>query len=133
MSDPILNGTNPDADRRLMDDVLSAPDPFDGGCPADTMPMVFDLPISTKAAKFDAAHETHSRLVNLLRKAYTEANDAADKAYDHAAEQVAGPDRDAAYRAYIETARIRDGVARAWDILLKAYSETARRYSIVRK
>jgi hypothetical protein len=35
MSDPILNGTNPAADRRLMDDVMSAPDPFDGGCAHD--------------------------------------------------------------------------------------------------
>jgi hypothetical protein len=38
MSDPILNGTNPAADRRLMADVISAPDPFDGGCPADVLP-----------------------------------------------------------------------------------------------
>ena len=133
MSDPILNGTNPAADRRLMDDVMSAPDPFDGGCPADTMPMVYDLPISTKAAKFDAAHETHSRLVSLVRKAYQDANEAADKAYDWLLQQAPGEDRDAAHRTYIETARIRDGVARAWDILLKAYSDTARRYNIVGK
>ena len=34
MSDPILNGTNPAADRRLIDDVMAA-DPFDGGCAYD--------------------------------------------------------------------------------------------------
>ena len=34
MTDPILNGTNPAADRRLLDDVMAA-DPFDGGCAAD--------------------------------------------------------------------------------------------------
>lgn len=34
MSDPILNGTNPAADRRLIDDVMAA-DPFDGGCAHD--------------------------------------------------------------------------------------------------
>ena len=35
MTDPILNGTNPAADRRLIDDVMAAPDPFDGGCAHD--------------------------------------------------------------------------------------------------
>jgi hypothetical protein len=41
MSDAILNGSNPAADRRLINAVLSAadhadkPDPFDGGCPSD--------------------------------------------------------------------------------------------------
>ena len=34
MSDPILNGTNHAADRRLIDDVMAA-DPFDGGCAHD--------------------------------------------------------------------------------------------------
>jgi hypothetical protein len=33
--DPILTNVNAAADRRLMNDVLNAPDPFDGGCPAD--------------------------------------------------------------------------------------------------
>ena len=34
MSDPILNGTNHAADRRLIEDVMAA-DPFDGGCAHD--------------------------------------------------------------------------------------------------
>lgn len=34
MSDQILNGTNPAADRRLIEDVMAA-DPFDGGCAHD--------------------------------------------------------------------------------------------------
>lgn len=34
MSDAILNGTNPAADRRLIDDIMAA-DPFDGGCAHD--------------------------------------------------------------------------------------------------
>jgi hypothetical protein len=34
MTDPILNGTNHAADRRLIDDVMAA-DPFDGGCAHD--------------------------------------------------------------------------------------------------
>lgn len=46
MSDPILNGTDPAADRRLIADVMKAdasgvPDDFDqwdGGCPADVLP-----------------------------------------------------------------------------------------------
>jgi hypothetical protein len=132
MSDPILNGTNPAADRRLMDDVMSAPDPFDGGCPADNRPMVYDLPISIKAAKFDAAHETHNRLVGLMRKAYHEANAAANKAYDDATKHVSGPDREAARRIYLEAARYRDGVSRAWDLLLAAYSDTAARYIVIK-
>ncbi|NBW11771.1 MAG: hypothetical protein EBR82_27440 [Caulobacteraceae bacterium] len=98
-----------------------------------TEPLVYDLPISIKAARQDAASETHSRLVNLVRKAYQEANDAADKAYDFASQQVPGEDRDAAYRTYIEASRIRDGVSRAWDILLKAYVDTANRYGVVNK
>jgi hypothetical protein len=132
MSDPILNGTNPAADRRLMDDVMSAPDPFDGGCPADNRPMVYDLPISIKAAKFDAAIETHSRLVNLVRKAYNEANDAVNKADDMLFTHTSGFDREAAYRSYIEACRYRDGVARAWDIILNAYSDTSARYIVVK-
>jgi hypothetical protein len=36
----VLNGSNPAADKRLMDAVEAAvtPDPFDGGCPADCEP-----------------------------------------------------------------------------------------------
>ncbi len=142
MSDPILNGTNPAADRRLMDDVMSAPDPFDGGCPADNRPMVYDLPISIKAAKFDAAIETHSRLVNLVRKAYNEANDATNKAYNELMTHDSAPeacsssallsDREAAYRTYIEASRYRDGVSKAWDLLLVAYSDTVARYIVVK-
>lgn len=132
MSDPILNGTNHAADRRLMEDVMSAPDPFDGGCPADNRPMVYDLPISIKTAKFDAAIETHSRLVNLVRKAYNEANDATNKADDEVMTHTPGSDREAAYRTYIEAARYRDGVSRAWDILLNAYSDTSARYIVVK-
>lgn len=33
--DPILTNVNAAADRRLMDDVMNAPDPFDGGCAHD--------------------------------------------------------------------------------------------------
>jgi hypothetical protein len=132
MSDPILNGTNPAADRRLMDDVMSAPDPFDGGCPADNRPMVYDLPMIIKAARQDAASETHSRLVNILRNAYTTANEAADKAYDEVLKHGPGHDREAAHRKYIEASRYRDGVSKAWDLLLVAYSDTAARYIIVK-
>ena len=42
MTDQILNGTNPAADRRLLDDVMASrvecDDAFDGGCPADLLP-----------------------------------------------------------------------------------------------
>jgi hypothetical protein len=34
----ILDGTNLTADQRLMDDIANAPDPYDGGCPADVEP-----------------------------------------------------------------------------------------------
>lgn len=98
-----------------------------------TEPLVYDLPVSTKAAKFDAAHETHSRLVDLVRKAYIEANDAADKAYDEVLKHSPGTDREAARRTYIEASRYRDGISRAWNLLLVAYSETARRYNVVGK
>jgi hypothetical protein len=41
MTDVILTGTNPAADKRLMQDIQDAevrPDDFEGGCPADTLP-----------------------------------------------------------------------------------------------
>jgi hypothetical protein len=42
MEDQILTGKNPEADRRLMADVMAASlecdDAFDGGCPADVLP-----------------------------------------------------------------------------------------------
>lgn len=59
MSDAILNGSNPVADRRLIDDVMASrvecDDAFDGGCPADLLPRrVADRrTISTRTASAD--------------------------------------------------------------------------------
>jgi hypothetical protein len=42
MINPILTGTHPKADARLMQDIQDAqvrPDDFEGGCPSDTQPV----------------------------------------------------------------------------------------------
>ncbi len=48
----ILDGSNDKVDRQLMDDVANAPDPFDGGCPADVMPRPIP-PATSFANKLD--------------------------------------------------------------------------------
>jgi len=74
MSDPILNGTNPAADRRLIDDVLSAPDPFDGGCAHDCSDRERDDEVmpepAPKAATIDDLDEDAQHIVHMCVASY---------------------------------------------------------------
>lgn len=50
----MLDGTTNEADARLMADIMAAPDPFDGGCPAD----VAEAPTETPEASYiNRAHQ----------------------------------------------------------------------------
>ena len=82
MSDPILNGSNPAADRRLIDDVMSAPDPFDGGCPADVTPRRVPEPV----AQSFTDHMVYVAACNARGDVYQTLSDSIMKAWDRAAE-----------------------------------------------
>lgn len=111
MSDTILNGSNPTADRRLMADIANADtagvpdgfdcDPFDGGCPADMMQSrtaivkADDIPSPAAFAVSIAETKLHTRysiaivdlwsqIHGLLRDAYLLAEeDVGEKSKEH--------------------------------------------------
>jgi hypothetical protein len=138
MSDPILNGTNPAADRRLMDDVMSAPDPFDGGCPADVTPRrtaivkADDIPSPAAFAVSIAETKLHtkysiaivdlwSQIHGLIRDAYLLAEeDVGEKSKEHfvtLSEQT---------RNALKTAQgVSEGLMRARNILVGLNCRTA--------
>lgn len=74
MSDAILNGSNPAADRRLIDDILSAPDPFDGGCAADCRDRERDDEVmpepAPKAATIHDLDEDAQHIVRMCKESY---------------------------------------------------------------
>lgn len=125
MSDPILNGTNPAADRRLMDDVMSAPDPFDGGCPADVLPR--SVPAPTVAQSF-TDHMVYVAACNARGDVYQTLCDSIMKAWDRAAEaHLVAVDLNIKDNSQTTTRRVnraegyRDGVRAALQIVLDAW------------
>lgn len=74
MSDAILNGSNPAADRRLIDAVLSAPDPFDGGCAHDCSDRERDDEVmpepAPKAATIDDLDKDAQHIVRMCESSY---------------------------------------------------------------
>jgi len=125
MSDPILNGTNPAADRRLMDDVMSAPDPFDGGCPADVLPP--SVPTRTVGKSF-TDHMVYVAACNARGDVYQTLCDLIMKAWDRAAEahlvavSLDTTENSTTTRRRVKAAEgYRDGVRAALQIVLDAW------------
>lgn len=125
MSDPILNGTNPAVDRRLMDDVMSAPDPFDGGCPADVLPR--SVPAPTVAQSF-TDHMVYVAACNASGDVYQTLSDSIMKAWDRAAEaylvavSLDTSENSTTTRRLVKRAEgYRDGIRAALQIVLDAW------------
>lgn len=70
MSDAILNGKNPAADRRLIDDVLSAPDPFDGGCAHDCSDRMPEAPGTGRILCEDDLSAADRHVVNMCESSF---------------------------------------------------------------
>jgi hypothetical protein len=125
MSDPILNGTNAAADRRLMEDVMSAPDPFDGGCPADVTPPSVLAPTVGKSftdhmvyvAGCNARGDVYQTLCDSMMKAWDRATEAHFVAVGHDTIENSTTTR----RRVKAAEGYRDGIRAALQIVLDAW------------